>query len=314
MRVFTSAELLQCIAMPDLINRLRLCFAGSWTAHPRQILSLPGGYNRLLLTMPAFAADGGGAVKLSTIVPDNAGRGAPTIQGVVVLFDTNGAPLAILDGAAVTRLRTGAASALASSYLSRPESSGLLIIGTGALAPYMALAHCAVRPIQNVRVWGRDAAKVARAITAIEGLLPETISVSAIDYLETAVADADIVSCATSASDPVIHGRWIRDGAHIDLVGSFSPVRREVDDDAIRKALVFVDTYEGALSEAGDIIMPINDGVMSPTSIRADLAELAAGRDSGRVSASDITLFKSVGAAIEDLATARLAMECAPRQ
>lgn len=302
--IVDPVEIQKRASMPALIATLAAAFRTECVAPPRTIVAAPGGAGRLLASMPAFD-DGGGAVKLATLYPGNAAVGFPTVQAVIVLFSANGTPEAILDGTTVTRLRTGAASGLASRYLSRPDSAHLVIIGTGALAPYMALAHCAVRPIDVITVWGRNRDRAAAAQAEIQRLLAH-VKVSLADNLEDAVATADIVTCATSSATPVLAGRWLQPGTFVDLVGSFAPTMREADDDVVRRTRIFVDTFEGALSEAGDLLQPLEHGVIRREHILGELRDLVMGRVAGRTSAHEITLFKSVGSAIEDLAAARM--------
>src|SRR5512146_419790 len=307
MRVLDAAEIRQLAPMPRLIECVREYFRNPPSSPGRQIARVPGGRgDRLLLYMPAFDASGGGAVKLSTVFPDNGERGLPTIQSALIVFSSSGTPVALLDGAMVTRLRTGAASALASTYLSRQDSVHLLVIGTGALAPYMALAHCSVRPIAKVTVFGRRAGRAAQTVTEIRSLVGEAVEVEVARSLEKTVPIADIISCATSSERPVLAGEWLRPGVFIDLVGSFSPEKREADDEAVLRSRLFVDTLEGALTEAGDLLGPLERGLIGRDRIEGELADLVCGRATGRREAQEIILFKSVGTAIEDLAAAQL--------
>lgn len=226
MLVPTAEKIHALCPMSRLIECLEEAFRTGSVAPERHVASVPGGSGeRLLLLIPAFDSAGGGAVKFSTVCSDNQARGPPTIQGAIVVFSEAGTPTALLGGAAVTRLRTGAASPLASKYLSRRDSSQLLIIGTGALAPYMAMAHWAVRPISRVSISGRSA--------------------------ERESATADIVLCATSRSTPVLAGRWLKRGAFVDFVGSFLPTKREADDDVMRRCRIFVDALEGGAGGPG---------------------------------------------------------------
>ena len=271
---------------------------------------MPGGEgNRQFLVMPAFAPDGSAAVKLVTYSPGNPGRGLPTVQAAIVAFSEDGTPVAVLDGTMVTRLRTAAASALASKYLSHADSSRLTLIGTGSLAPWMAAAHSVVRPIERIDVWGRRPERVAATVEAVRGLVASRVKVHAARSLEESVAAADITTCATSSPTPLIAGRWLKPGSFVDLVGSFSPATREADDDVVRRARIFVDTFEGALAEAGDLIDPIARGVIRREQVEGELADLVRGRAVGRCTAEEITLFKSVGTALEDLAAAQLMLE-----
>ena len=265
-----------------------------------------GGDDRLLL-MPAWSADALGT-KLVTVMPENAARGARTVHALYVLCDrVTGEPRAVLDGEALTLRRTAAASALAARYLARADADSLLLVGTGALAPFMARAHCALRPgLRRVLVWGRDA---ARAQASADALREHGVPAEAVSSLETAAAEAAIVCCATTAREPLIRGTWLAPGTHLDLVGAFTPAMREVDDAAVRNARVYVDTYRGALAEAGDLVQPLQAGVIAREQVRAELAELVRDERPGRQSAHEITLFKSVGTALEDLAAAQLVVE-----
>lgn len=306
MLVFDAEKISSIATMERLVACLQEAFSQEWEIPPRQVIGLPGDkHNRLLLTMPTFEQSGGGAVKLLTVFPDNPVSGLPTIQGVVVLFSETGTPIAVLDGLMVTRLRTAAASALASKYLSRSDSAHLVVAGTGALAPYMALAHCAVRPIQRISVWGRSTERAQATAQSIRSRV-SGIEVEPADSLERAVAMADIVSCATSSATPILEGHWLRPGTFVDLVGSFSPEARESDDDVIRRARIFVDTNVGALAEAGDVLDPLRRGIITRDKIEGELSDLVCGRSTGRSGEREITLFKSVGTAIEDLAAAKM--------
>jgi ornithine cyclodeaminase/alanine dehydrogenase-like protein (mu-crystallin family) len=226
--------------------------------------------------------------------------------GYVLLDGKSGKPLALLDAPALTARRTAAASALAASYLARPDCERLLMVGTGALAAHLIEAHASVRPIVNVLVWGRDARKAAKLA---QRLTRRQLKVAATTDLANAVRGAHIICCATLSERPLIEGHWLPLGVHLDLVGGFKPEMREADDDCIRRARVFVDTRAGALGEAGDIVQPMQAGVLAEDDIAGDLFDLARGSRAGRRYHDQITLFKSVGTAIEDLAGARLALE-----
>ena len=217
-----------------------------------------------------------------------------------------GKPLALIDGPSLTLRRTAAASALAARYLAREDCERLLMVGTGALAPHLILAHAAVRPICNVLVWGRNPDKAEKIAKRLDR--PD-FRVAATTDLEGAARGADIISCATMSRDPLVAGDWLQPGSHLDLVGGFTPEMRETDDAAISKARVFVDTREGALNEAGDIVQPIRSGIIAKDDIAGDLFELTRGKRAGRRFYDQITLFKSVGTALEDLAAAKLAVE-----
>ena len=268
----------------------------------------PEGAASTLLLMPAWTdfntADAAGhghiGVKVVTVSPDNNALGKPAVMGLYLLLDGHtGEPQALIDGPRLTQWRTACASALAASYLAREDAAQLLVIGAGALCPFLAKAHSAVRPIRQIRIWNRT---LVNAEIAAEALRKDGLDASAISDLDAALGTADIISSATISTSPLVKGARLKAGAHVDLVGGFTPQMREADDDAIRRARVYVDTRAGATKEAGDIVQPLTSGVLQPTAIVADLHELARGEKSGRASADEITLFKSVGAALEDLA------------
>jgi ornithine cyclodeaminase len=315
MRVLGAAEIRALAPMPRLIEALREAFRDPPDSATRQVAPIPGGRgDRLLLYMPAFDRAGGGAIKLVTIFPDNGEKGLPTIQAALVVFSETGTPVAVLDGAMVTRLRTGAASALASSYLSRTDSEHLVVVGTGALAPYMALGHCAARPIRRVTVAGRHEERARETAAEIRSLVGGEVEVSSASSLDKVAPIADIISCATSSAQPVLAGKWLRPGVFVDLVGGFSPNKREADDDAVVRSRLFVDTFEGALAEAGDLLQPLERGLIGRDRIEGELADLVSGRATGRQGADEIILFKSVGTAIEDLCAAKLIVAAAGQQ
>ncbi len=312
MRVFRAEEIQKLITPRSLVEVLRRAFQADLVCPPRQIVAVPGStQQRLCLIMPAFDGSGAGAVKLVTVFPGNAARALPTIQAAILLFSEDGTPVAMLDGTIVTRLRTAAASALASTFLSRQDSAHLVIIGTGSLAPHMAAAHAAVRPIRRISICGRREAAAERTAAAIRLMVKPEVEVLTASSVETAVASADIVSCVTSSATPVLTGRWLREGTFVDLVGGFSPDKREADDDVMRRSRIFVDTFEGAMTEAGDILDPLSRGVIARERVEAELADLVSGRHVGRVTDKELVTFKSVGTAIEDLAAAQAVLAAA---
>jgi alanine dehydrogenase len=269
----------------------------------------PGARGGTLLVMPAWRAGGSLGIKLVTVYPDNAQQGLPTVAATYLLLDAStGVPQALLDGEELTLRRTGAASALASRYLSVADASRLTMIGTGKLAPHLIESHARVRPIREVRIWGR---RPVRAAAVAASLSRPQLRVEAVDDLEAAVRWADIVSCATLSQQPLLRGAWLRAGQHLDLVGAFNPQMCEADDEALARAEIYVDTRVGALAEAGEIVGAIARGVIVPQAVRAELTELASGRFE-RSHPAAITLFKSVGTALEDLAAAELALARKP--
>jgi alanine dehydrogenase len=312
LRVITAADIAAALTYPVLVEALKHAFRGDITVPLRHhhTVPQPGRGSATLLLMPAWSAGDPAerflGCKIVTVFPDNAAAGQPSLHGSYLLMSgATGAPLALMDAAALTAWRTAAASALASTYLSREDAAHLVMIGAGALAPHLVRAHAAVRPITRVTLWNRTR---GRAISVAFGLTVAGIDVAVAEAedLESAVREADIVCCATLASAPLIRGQWLRPGTHVDLVGGFTPKMREADDDAVKRARIYVDTRAGALKEAGDLVIPLRRKVIAKADIRGDLFELCRGNAKGRTTDKQITLFKSVGTAIEDLAAAIL--------
>jgi ornithine cyclodeaminase len=309
MKVYSATEVAQRLPYKALIEALRATFCQDDIQVPLRSMheiDLPSGSKATFGIMPAWQAGEVFAIKLVTILPDNATRGLPTIHAQIVLFNgKTGVPTAVMDGTEVTRRRTAAASALAASYLAREQAQFLLVVGTGPQAFHQALAHAAIRPITRIGIWGRSPDK-ARAL--VEALIRSSPSfcVHVIDNLGAAAREADMISCVTSASEPVVFGKWLKPGAFLDLVGNHSPHHRECDDEAVRCSRIYVDTLAGAQAEAGDLLVPLRYGIIQQSDILGDLHALCRGEVPGRVSPDEITLFKSVGSALEDLAAARM--------
>jgi ornithine cyclodeaminase len=250
--------------------------------------------------MPAWNREWTG-LKVVTVKTDNAPLGLPTVQGSYLLIDNStGAAVVMMDGTELTRRRTAAASALAADYLARPDASVLTLIGAGALALHFARAHAAVRPIKTIHICNRTSSRA----DSIAAELRADGFAAHVSEMESAVRRSDIVCGITSSTEPLIRGAWVRPGTHIDLAGAFKPVMRETDGDAVTKASVYVDTYEGARAEAGDLLQAEAEGKFSFKSVKGDLAELCRGKVRGRQSGQEVTLFKSCGTALEDLAAA----------
>ncbi len=310
MRMIDAGAVDGALDFSSLVETLRDTFRDGAVQPVRHhhTIERPDGAASTLLLMPAWSdferagtSDGGFVgVKIVTVSPDNNAIGKPAVMGLYLLLDgRTGEPRALIDGQRLTQWRTACASALAASYLACEDASRLLVIGAGALAPFLAKAHSAVRPIREIRIWNRtpaNAAKVAEALAA------DGLNAAMATDLAGEIGSADIVSSATISTDPLIEGRFLRPGTHVDLVGGFTPAMREADDEAIRRARVFVDTMAGATKEAGDIVQPLASGALSKEAIAADLFGLTRGEKNGRENRDEITLFKSVGAALEDLA------------
>ena len=293
----------------QLVDALDAAFAGETNVPLRahHNIPVPGGTDGALLLMPAWSAGRSIGVKIATVFPDNAKLDSPAVFASYLLMSAEtGVPVAVMDGTEITVRRTAAASALASRYLSSANASRLLMVGTGNLAPHMVLAHATVRPIEQVTVWGR---RDVPARDLAERLSASGIRAEVTDDIQGAVADADIISCATLASDALVHGEWLKPGQHVDLVGAFTPKMREADDETLRRANVYVDTRTGAFSEAGEIIQGLASGAISEDEICGELSELSSGTVQGRTDDDSITLFKSVGTALEDLAAAELVLK-----
>jgi ornithine cyclodeaminase len=289
-----------------LIDALAEAFRSDITA-PEKIahfIPQPSGGEAKVLLMPAWTASGERFIgcKLVNLFPDNARRNKPAVLGTYVLMSGDtGETLAVMDGAALTAWRTACASALAARYLARDDASHLVMIGAGALAPHLIRAHRSVRPITRVTLWNRTH---ARAISTAFALTMAGIEPVIADDLEEAVREADIVSCATLSPVPLIRGAWLKKGAHVDLVGAFSLKTREADDAAVRRARVYVDSRATAPKGSGDIAIPLRKKALTLKGIQGDLFELCRGKKKGRKRNDEITLFKSTGLALEDLATA----------
>jgi ornithine cyclodeaminase len=270
------------------------------TSHP---IEVPGEPTASLLLMPAWRSGGRMGVKLVTVFPGNGERNERAVGAVYALFDArNGAPLALFDGEEITARRTAGASAYAAGRLARADARHLVLVGSGRLARGLVEAHRLVRPIERVSLWSRtpEHAQAAAAAMARDGL-----PVTAVRDLEPAVRAADIVCCATLSTAPLVHGAWLAPGTHVDLVGAFNARMRETDDAAIARAdLVVVDNRAAALAEGGDIVQAMSSGAIGEGDVAADLADLARGRHPGRTRADEVTVFKSVGFALEDLAAA----------
>ncbi|QNA87158.1 ornithine cyclodeaminase family protein [Sphingomonas sp. So64.6b] len=288
--------------MPALIAALRKAFAERRHVAPAR-LAADMSESSTLLVMPAWR----GAASLGVKVVEIDREASPAVRATYMLIDRRtGAPKAVFDGAALTRRRTAAASVLAAGYLARPESRRLLLLGTGALNAPLIEAYTSAFPIEAIQIWGRDPAKAEAAAGAARALGYPAV---ATEKIVPALARADIVSAATLSAAPLIAGDTLAPGTHVDLIGAFRPDMSEADGRAFARARVFVDTMHGALEEAGDLLQAIAGGHLTSGDIQGDLATLCASSNPGRDGdETAITLFKSVGTAIEDLAAAELAL------
>lgn len=309
MRVLDLEATRAALPWADLINAIEAMFAGECVMPLRHHhdVEVPGEANATFLMMPAWVPGRYIGVKVLSVFPDNHLRALPAIFGTYLLSSgKTGEMLMAVEGGELTARRTAATSALAARYLAQPDAEELLVVGAGRLSLNLIQAHASVLPLKRFRIWARrlEAAEKTAAEARALGFAAEAVS-----DLEAAVRQADIVSCCTLSSEPLVHGDWLKPGAHLDLIGAFKPTMRECDDEAVRRAEIHVDTYEGALHEGGDLVQPLLNGVIIRSDIRSELSELVRGKKPGRTDPSAITLFKSVGAALEDLAGAILAYE-----
>lgn len=299
MKVISAAELAGIADYKSIVEALRDGFKADIETpvrHHHEISDVS-----TLLLMPAWSKAWAG-LKTVVVKTDNAAMNLPTVQASYLLIDNaTGATVALLDGTELTRRRTAAASALAADYLARPDASNLVIVGAGALGAHFVKAHAAVRDIKKVFIYNRTIGKAEKLSAELKR---EGVDAVAVSDLEKAVRQADIVSCVTTSTAPVVKGEWLKPGTHVDLAGAFKPAMRETDGDVVAKSRVFVDTRHGAEAEAGDLLQARDEGKFDFKNIQADLHELCRGTVKGRKTAAEITLFKSCGSAVEDLAAA----------
>ena len=315
MQIFDADATRDALDFERLIPALRAMFAAGCEVpqrHVHRVEPPPGSGAQAVtsLIMPAWLPGRAYGVKIVNVAPGNVARGLPALHGSYVLHDAaTGAALALIDGDQITARRTAAASALAASWLAAPDARRLLVVGAGRVARLLPAAYRVVRPgIERVTVWARtpESARRLAAELAAQGL-----DARASDDLAAAASEADIVSCATLATEPIVLGRWLRAGSHLDLIGSFTPEMREADDDCFRGARLYVDTDE-ALTKSGDLLGPLARGVIDPAAVAGTLADLARGSAAGRATPHERTVFKSVGTALEDLGAAMLVLGIAP--
>ncbi|MCB5162323.1 ornithine cyclodeaminase family protein [Marinomonas algarum] len=311
-----SADTLRArLTWPKIVAALRDIFVADVHSPVRHhhFIDVPNEPQATLLLMPAWIEGQYLGVKQVSVFPGNSARNLPGLTSLYTLScGKTGQTLAQMDGNVITAIRTAAASALASSYLSRADSSSLLMMGAGRMGHHLVPAHCSVRPIKTIWVWDRTPAH-AEAFVAELRAQGQDAQVCRTEQLPDIAGAVDIISCATLANEPILLGDWLKPGVHVDLVGSFTPTMREVDNKAMQTTAIFVDTRAGALAETGDLILPIKQGAITEQDIHAELTELCGNTHQGRNAlaepASAMTLFKSVGDSREDLAAAMLAYQ-----
>jgi ornithine cyclodeaminase/alanine dehydrogenase-like protein (mu-crystallin family) len=314
--VLSASDVHALLGYPDCVAAMRsglTALAAGHAEQPLRVIIRPGAAPGLIGVMPAYQAAGGPAaygLKALVITPGNPAAGLDAHQGIVLVSDgSTGVPLAVLNASALTEIRTAAVSVLATDLLARPGAGDLAVIGTGVQARAHIRAFSQTRALLRVRVAGRDP---GRAAAFAAGLQPEiAVPVTACPTAAAAVEGADIIVTATSAGEPVLRRPWIAAGAHVNAVGACLPAARELDGATIAAAELFCDSRAGLASEAGDYLLAVADGLAGPEVIRGELGEVLAGTVPGRTSDEQITVFESLGLAVEDLAAALRVCELA---
>jgi ornithine cyclodeaminase/alanine dehydrogenase-like protein (mu-crystallin family) len=309
--VLSAEDVARLLPMRDCIEVMRDALAalarGKALVPLRMVMRMPDASGFLGVMPGQIDADGGreGALgmKAVSVFPGNARRGIDTHQGAVLLFESDTGRLsALMDGATITAIRTAAVSGVATDLLARADATELAILGAGVQARTHLEAIAAVRPIRRVRVWSRNPERARELVKASAARY--TASIEAVASAEAAARGADVVATVTASPEPVLQRVWVKDGAHINAVGSSIPSTREIDSATMTAARLFVDRRESALNEAGDVLMPIREGAFNADHIQAELGDVIIGSDPGRRSPAELTLFKSLGLAVEDVAAA----------
>jgi alanine dehydrogenase len=324
MRILSARDVRAAVTMPAAIAGMREAFAqlasGSAQVPQRSVLT-QAGRDATTLVMPAWLPQGGQlGVKVVSVVPGNVAAGLPAVPAVVLLLDAaTGQARALMDGTYLTALRTGAASGLATDLLARPEATVAALLGAGGQAPYQLEAICTVRPIERVWIINRTQARAERLAEQVREwpatLRPREVRVAALgEAARAAVEEADVIATATSAREPLFPGGWVRAGTHVNAIGAFTPDARELPAELVARARIVVDQRAAALAEAGDVTLAIAAGAITAEAIHAELGELVLGTRPGRTSPEEITVFKSVGSAAQDVVVAELAYREALRR
>ncbi len=309
MKNINAEEVHAALSYPELVDALQGAFAGSYNQPPRQVFLLdddPQNFDAFAL-LPAWN-DNMIAVKAFTYYPSNS-EPYKLLYSKIMIFDReHGEPLALVDGTTCTFCRTGGTSGLATRLLSREDSSTMLLLGTGNLATYMIRANASVRPLKKIMIWGRPdglppVADAEAVVARVSKELPD-IEFSVVSDLERACGDADIIICATSSPEILIKGAWVKEGTHLDFIGNHHADKRECDTEVITKGKVYVDSYINAFKEAGEILVPIKEGVFRKEDVAAELTEMCQGKVELRTNDKEITVFKAIGQALADLVAA----------
>lgn len=315
MLALTAADIRALVSMPDAIRLVRDAFRelseGKASSPLRTPIPVPE-REAISLFMPAAVPSASGlGLKVVSVFPHNRAQGKPSIYAIVCLIDPrDGAPLAVLDGTFLTALRTGAVSGAATELLAKPEARVLAMFGAGAQAYQQVRAVCAVRPIDEVRVISRTTAHAEEFARRLPAEAPDvTAAVRVVTDPAEAVRGADVICTATPATQPLFADGDLAPGVHINAVGAYTPTMQEIPVETISRALVVVDERAAAWAEAGDLIIAKERGLFDETRVHAELGELASGSRPGRGSADQVTLFKSVGNAVQDIAVGRFAVD-----
>jgi 1-pyrroline-2-carboxylate reductase [NAD(P)H] len=309
MQIINAKEVHAALSYPELVDALQGAFGGPYSQPPRQVFLLdddPDNFDAFAL-LPAWN-DTIIAVKAFTYYPSNS-EPHELLYSKIMIFDrAHGEPLALVDGTTCTFWRTGGISGLATRLLSREDSSTMLLLGTGNLSTYMIRANASVRPLKKIMVFGlpdgMPPIESAEAVMAQMSKELPTIEFSVISDLERACGEADIIICATSSPDPLVKGAWIKEGTHLDFIGNHHADKRECDTEVITKGNVYVDSYVNAFKEAGEILVPIKEGVFRKEDVVAELSEMCSGKATLRTDDKEVTIFKAIGQALADLVAA----------
>jgi len=303
MEFISTQKIIRSIKIKELINEIEHTYKNDSYVPLRQVYNImPQNDSAQIMVMPAFSVEGHYGVKLLNVFPNNSSVGLPRVKALYVLYEKeNGDIKAILDGTEITKQRTAAMSAIASKFLSKKNSKKLLVLGTGALVSYMIKAHCSVRPIEDILIWGRDNSKVKNIVKSYKD---SNYKVSSVSSLEEACQIADIITSITSAKEAFIKGSWLNKSVHIDLIGAHTKNMAELDPQGFSIGEIYVDDYEAALAEAGDLMKSLELGYIDKNDIKEDIKQLIVGNKTKRNNKSKITIYKSVGHALSDLATA----------
>jgi 1-pyrroline-2-carboxylate reductase [NAD(P)H] len=301
MKVIPAEEVHASLRYPHFIDALQETFASHYTMPQRQVMLL----DEAAASHDAFAMlpswnDEVIALKAFTYFPANTPP-HQTLYSQILLFNRKtGVPLALVDGVSVTCWRTAGVSALASRFLSRPDSETLLLLGTGRLAPFLIRAHASIRPLKTIKIWARTQSKAEALAQAMKKELP-ALEFEAVTDLKAACGQADVIVSATGSTEILVQGEWVRPGTHTDFLGNHHANKRECDTAMVTRSRVFVDTRVNCFKEAGEILIPVTEGVFTLDQVAGELSDLCRGNAEGRKNNEEITLFKSVGCALGDL-------------